>query len=72
DILQSYLAETIHKADTFEQLCRYSDWFNYKMVGNGMANSVAMSLDSRGSYLVQISERDYGSWKYSSGAPETI
>ncbi|KAG0682389.1 hypothetical protein C6P41_003789 [Kluyveromyces marxianus] len=72
DILQSYLAETIHKADTFEQLCRYSDWFNYKMVGNGMANSVAMSLDSRGSYPVQISERDYGSWKYSSGAPETI
>ncbi|CDO94582.1 unnamed protein product [Kluyveromyces dobzhanskii CBS 2104] len=72
DVIQSYLAETIHKADTFEQLCKYSDWFHYKMVGNGMVESVSQSLDSRGSYPIQISQRDYGNLNFSSSGAETL
>lgn len=72
DVIQSYLSETINKADTFEQLCKYSDWFHYKMVGNGMVESVSQSLDSRGSYPVQISQRDYGNLNFPSSGPETL
>lgn len=71
DVLRNYLQATVYKASTFEQLCKYSDWFHYKMVGNGLAESVTQSLDSQGNFPVRISARDYGAVNYSS-APECL
>lgn len=71
DVLQNYLNETIYQSSTFEQLCKNSDWFHYKMVGNGLVDSVTQTLDSRGNFSLQLSHRDYGGFNYS-GQPDGL
>ncbi|SCW01936.1 LAFE_0E10528g1_1 [Lachancea fermentati] len=54
-VLQSYLDATIGQAVNVKQLCEQSDSLYYKMVSNGLVESLTQTLDSRGTFHIPIS-----------------